>query len=186
VIFSPNNEAERKRIASWCAMTNKAEGELGGVLSPVTARIPIGTGLSQAILDGTQLSVSTVERTIIDSGVYTKEIGGAGEALLWTKTALGKKSMDLIELERIAKRISSKLSSITARLGFLLETALSDRRVAFEQRAPLEKLVEKLRRNTSKSRSTFNWGSERAPVEYIQNWRLHVSKHYLKQLKETA
>ena len=80
-------------------MLEKAEKGLGGTLVPVVAHILVGKGVSQSIIEGSQLRVSTIERTIIDAVVYTKDIGGAGEALLWTRAAMSK-SIDYIESDR--------------------------------------------------------------------------------------
>ncbi len=92
VVYLPVDKAQKKRIVRWCLLLKKAEKDLGGTLTPVAARSGsiMEKGVSQAILDGAQLPISTIERTIVDAVIHTEEIGGAGEALLWTKAALSK------------------------------------------------------------------------------------------------
>ena len=76
VIYSPKNEAQVKRIASWCSMLEKVDKDLGGTLVPVLSRTgTVDKGVSQSIIDGSQLPASTIERTIVDSIIYTNEIG---------------------------------------------------------------------------------------------------------------
>ena len=102
VIYTPRDDAQAKRVTRWSLMLKKVEKDLGGTLVPVVSRTSavVYKGVSQSIVEGSQLPVSTIERTIIDSLLYTKEIGGAGEALLWTKAAMSK-SIDYTELEQI-------------------------------------------------------------------------------------
>ena len=67
-------------------MLKTFEKVLSGTLLPVLSRTGrVDKGVSQSIVEGSQLPISTIERTIIDSVTYTKEIGGAGEALIWTR-----------------------------------------------------------------------------------------------------
>ena len=186
-IYAPRNDAQLKRIASWCSMLKKVEKDLGGTLVPVVTRTStvVDKGLSQSIIDGSQLPVSTIERTIIDAVIYTKEIGGAGEALLWTRRALSK-SIDYVELEQVATRVYAQVNSVAARLGFLLETTLKDRQVHVERKVAVDKLVAKLEKLATKTRATYNWGPEKTSAEYFQKWHLRVSTAYLKQLKEVS
>jgi len=184
-IYSPRSDTEQKRITNWCSLLIKFERELGGLLIPVASRSSTGAGLSQSIMDGSQLPISSLERTIVDAVIYTREIGGAGEALLWTRAALVRRNVDYVELDKIVGRVATKLYSVSARLGFLLETAMDDKQVV-ERRSALDRFLQKLKKNAKRSRSTFNWGSEKTPSEYFENWHLHVSKSYLKQLKETS
>ncbi|MHB1868450.1 MAG: type IV toxin-antitoxin system AbiEi family antitoxin domain-containing protein [Nitrososphaerales archaeon] len=187
VIYTPKHDAQLKRVARWCRMLKKAENDLGGTIVPVVTRTStvIDKGVSQSIVEGSQLMVSTIERTIIDAVVYTKEIGGAGEALLWTKAAMSK-SIDYIEFEQVLVKVHAQVNSVAARLGFLLETALSDRQVRIEHKVSVDKLVAKLEGLATKTRATYNWGPEKTSAEYFQKWHLRVSTSYLKQLKEAS
>ena len=187
VIYIPKNDAQLKRIASWCSMLKKVEKDLGGTLAPVVTRTSavVDKGMSQSIIDGSQLPISAIERTIIDAVVHTKEIGGAGEALLWTRAALSK-SIDYVELEQVATRVYAQVNSVAARLGFLLETALRDRKVRVEHKVSVDKLVARLEELASKTRATYNWGPEKTSAEYFEKWHLRVSSAYLKQLSEAS
>jgi predicted transcriptional regulator of viral defense system len=185
VIYTPKNEAQLKRIVSWCTMLKKFEKELGGILVPVISRTErADMGLSQSIIDGSQLLVSTLERTIVDSVIYTKEIGGSGEALLWARSVFGK-SINYAELEQIATGVCSSVNSVAARLGLLLETALRDSK--FEGKDVLNKLIGKLEELASKkTRATYDWGGEKKAARYVERWHLRVSRAYLQQLREVS
>ncbi|HZW56276.1 MAG TPA: type IV toxin-antitoxin system AbiEi family antitoxin [Nitrososphaerales archaeon] len=185
VIYMPKNEAQRKRITSWCSMLNRFEKELGGTLVPVLSRAGMSDkGVSQSIFEGSQLPISTIERTIVDTVIYTKEIGGAGEALTWARAALSK-SIDYAELEQIAKKAYSSVKSVAVRLGFLLETASSEK-PHDEVTDALEKLVGELEELVSKTRATYNWGREKRGSRYVEKWHLRVSSSYLRQLREVS
>jgi predicted transcriptional regulator of viral defense system len=185
VIHTPKNEAHLKRIVSWCSMLKKFEKELGGTLVPVLSRTgSVDKGVSQSIIEGSQLPISTIERTVVDAVIYTTEIGSAGEALIWARAALSK-SIDYAELEQIAKKAYSSVKSVAARLGFLLETASSER-PPDEVKDTLKKFVGKLEELLSKTRATYNWGGEKTAAKYIEKWHLRVSSAYLRQLREVS
>ncbi|MHB2035122.1 MAG: type IV toxin-antitoxin system AbiEi family antitoxin domain-containing protein [Nitrososphaerales archaeon] len=184
VIYTPKNEAQLKRIASWCSMLKKFEKVLSGTLLPVLSRTgKVDKGVSQSIVEGSQLPISTIERTIIDSVAYTKEIGGAGESLIWTRAALSK-SIDYSEFEQIATRAYSSVNSVAARLGFLLETASSEKQL--ERKDALNKFIRKLEGLASKTRATYNWGGEKTAARYIEKWHLRVNSLYLRELREAS
>ena len=169
-------------LTSWCSMLERFEKELGETLVPVLSRPErVDKGVSQSIIEGSQLPISTIERTVIDATIYTKEIGGAGEALIWARSAFSK-SIDYAELEHIAKKAYSNVKSVAARLGFLLEVALGDKEI--KSKDSVDKLVAKLEELVSKNRATFNWGVDKAATKYIEKWHLRVSLAYLKQMKE--
>ena len=183
VIYTPKNEAQLKRIVSWCLMLNKFEKELGGTLVPVLSRIEgVDKGVSQSIIEGSQLPISTIERTVVDAVIYTKEIGGAGEALIWARAALNK-PIDYTELQQIAQKTYSSVKSLAARLGFLLETASSEKP---PDKVGFEKLLGKLEELVSKTRATYNWGGEKTAAKYVEKWHLRVSSSYLRQLREVS
>ncbi len=186
VVYVPTDEAQTRRVTRWSLMLKKAEKDLGGTLTPVVARTgpTIGKGVSQAILDGSQLPISTIERTIIDSVVYTEEIGGAGEALLWIRAALSKPT-DYNEFDRILREVYQQINSVAARLGLLFEMALSERRAQGEQKGPIDTLLARLQGVMAGTRATYNWGPENNKTEYFDKWHLHVSSTYLDQLRET-
>jgi len=166
-------------------MLGKAEKDLGGTLAPVVAHTTeVGRGMSQSIIEGSQLPVSTSERTLVDSVLYTKEIGGAGEALLWTRAGMSRSSIDYNELGQVLIKVYARVNSVAARFGFLLEMALSDLEVRAEYRASVNKLLTRLEGLSSKTRATYNWGPEKTSVKYFQKWHLRVSTGYMKQLKE--
>ena len=187
VVYLPVDEAQRKRIARWCLLLKKAERDLGGTLTPVAARSGsiIERGLSQAILDGAQLPISTIEQTLVDAVLYTEEIGGAGEALLWAKAALSK-SVDYDELDRIVHEVHERVNSVAGRFGFLIETALREREGDAERKSSVDALLTTLERLASRTRATYNWGPEKTKAEYFEKWHLHVSVNYLNQLRETS
>lgn len=184
VIYTPKSEAQLKRITSWCSMLNKFEKELGGMLVPVLSRTAeIDKGVSQSIIESSQLPISTIERTVVDAVTYTKEIGGAGEALTWARAAL-RKTIDYSEFEQIAAKVHSSVNSVGARLGFLLETASNG--IQVEDSYTLDKFIEKLTKFASKARSTYNWGGENRTAKYIEKWHLRVSSAYFRQLREAS
>ncbi len=187
VVYLPTDEAQTKRIARWCLLLKKAEKDLGGILVPVPARVGLitGKGVSQAILDGAQLPISTIERTLVDAVLYTGEIGGAGEALLWARAALGK-SIDYDELGRIVHEVSERVNSVAGRFGFLIETALRGRGGNAERKSSVDVLLTRLERLASRTRATYNWGPEKTKAEYFEKWHLRVSVNYLNELRESS
>ena len=186
VIYIPRDEAQAKKVTRRCLMLKRVEDDLGGSLTPVVTRTGtvLDKGVSQAIVDGAQLPVSTLERTIIDSMVYTEEIGGASEALLWAKAALNK-GINHDEFDRTLDKVYGKVKSIAARLGFLFETALRER-LKGEAKAPVNVLLSRLEKLSAKTRATYNWGPENDKTEYFQRWHLHVTVSYLNQLREVS
>jgi predicted transcriptional regulator of viral defense system len=187
VIYLPVDKAQKKRIARWCLLLKKAEKDLGGTLTPVAARAGsiIEKGVSQAILDGAQLPISTVEKTLVDAVLYTEEIGGAGEALLWTKAAMNK-SVDYDELGRIVREVYERINSVAGRFGFLIEAALRERDGNAERRPSADALLSMLGRLAARTRATYNWGPEKIKADYFEKWQLRVSVDYLNQLREAS
>jgi predicted transcriptional regulator of viral defense system len=187
VVYVPADRAQTKRVERWSLLLKKAEKELGGILTPVAARTGsvIEKGVSQAILDGSQLPISTIEKTIVDSVVYTEEIGGAGEALLWMKASLSK-SLDYDELDRILQESYERVNSVAARFGFLLDAVPRGGEGNAEWRSSVDALLTTLGGLAARTRATYNWGSEKAKAEYFDKWHLHVSVDYLNQLRETS
>ena len=187
VVYVPADQAQTRRVTRWCLMLKKSEKDLGGTLTPIVARTgpAIGKGVSQAILDGSQLPISTIERTIIDSVVYTEEIGGAGEALLWVRAALSK-PIDYDEFDRILREAYRQINSVAARLGLLLETVLTERPAQGQQKGSIDALLKNLRGLMAGTRATYNWGPQKGTTEYFAKWRLHVSSSYLDKLRETS
>jgi predicted transcriptional regulator of viral defense system len=187
VVYLPADVAQTKRIARWCLALKKVEKDLGGILVPVAERAGLITskGVSQAILDGAQLSISTIERTLVDAVLYTEEIGGASEALLWSRAALSK-NIDYDELGRIINEVYDRVNSVAGRFGFLIETALRGREGNVERRSSLNALLTTLEKLASRTRATYNWGSQKTKAEYFGKWHLHVSVDYLNQLGEAS
>jgi predicted transcriptional regulator of viral defense system len=187
VVYLPVDNAQKKRIARWCLLLEKAEKDLGGTLTPVAARsgLTIEKGVSQAILDGAQLPISTVEQTLVDAVLYTEEIGGAGEALLWARAGLSK-SVDYGELGRTIHEVFQRVNSVAGRFGFLIETALRAWDGNPERRTSADALLTTLGTLAARTRATYNWGPEKAKSEYFEKWHLHVSVDYLNQLREAS
>lgn len=185
VIHAPGDEAEGKRIVRWARMLEGAEAELGGTMAPVNSRTPreMTMGTSQAVLDGTQLLLSTTERTVIDATLYTREIGGAGEALLWTRTAFAANLVDFQQFQRILEVVYAEINSVSARLGFLLEEVMRRSLVSKDAAARFSKLQERIRNMVMKTNATYTWGRLTGGSEYFENWRLHVDKDYVNQLR---
>ncbi|MBX8638430.1 MAG: hypothetical protein KIY11_08775 [Thermoplasmata archaeon] len=180
IIYNPGNHAQMKRVARWCQMLKNEEENLGGELIPVVSNISplLVRGVSHATIEGTQIPVSTLERTIIDSVIYTEKIGGAGEALTWAKFALNR-GVDFNELSRVFDYIYPFVVSVAARLGFLLEMAQEET----VTNVPAIKFVKKLEKLLSTTSATYNWGPEKGRTEYFRKWRLHVSRNYLDQFE---
>jgi predicted transcriptional regulator of viral defense system len=187
VVYLPADRAQARRIARWCLLLKRAERDLGGILVPVAARDGLITskGVSQAVLEGAQLPISTVERTLVDAVLYTGEIGGAGEALLWAKAALSK-PIDYEELDRIVQEVYERVNSVAGRFGFLIETALRERDGNAGWRSSADALLTTLGTLAARTRATYNWGPEKGKTEYFEKWHLHVSVDYLNQLREAS
>lgn len=183
VIYRPENKAQLKKIRNWSSMLKKYDKELGGIIVPVVSWADAGSGSSQTIVDGAQLPVSILERTIVDSVIYTKQIGGSGEAILWAMSALTKIT-DYYEFERIVSRVYPKINSLAARLGFLLETASNNRRP--ENQKGFSSFISKLKLKTFAYKATYNWGAEKRSSIYVPKWRLHVAQNYVRELKEAV
>src|SRR3989449_3391918 len=62
VIYVPKNEAVSRRIERWCLMLG-GKKELGGELKPIKSKIEtiVDDGITQKVIDETQLPISTVE-----------------------------------------------------------------------------------------------------------------------------
>ncbi len=187
VVYLPADRSQARRIARWCLLLTRAEGDLGGILVPVAARDGLITskGVSQAVLEGAQLPISTVERTLVDAVLYTEEIGGAGEALLWARAALSK-PIDYEELGRVVQEVYERVSSAAGRLGLLIETALGEREGKAERKPSLDALLTRLGKLASRTRATYNWGPEKTKTEYFEKWHLRVSVNHLSQLREAS
>ena len=117
----------------------------------------VDKGISQSIVEGSQLPISTIERTIIDSVTYTKE-SAVGDAPSWTRATLSK-SIDYSEFEQIATRAYSSVNSVAARLGFLLETASAKSNL--REKMPWTNLFANLRGLASKTRAHLQLGREK-------------------------
>ena len=80
IVYSPMNQAQMKRIQRWSGMLKTLENDIGGEIMPVISAIPSNPdiGTSVATVDGVQIKLSTAERTLIDSVIYTETVGGAG------------------------------------------------------------------------------------------------------------
>ena len=59
-------------------------------------------------------------------------------------------------------------------------------RTRWADKLSVDKLVARLEELSSKTRATYNWGPEKTSAEYFKKWHLHVSRGYLKQLKEAS
>ena len=83
------------------------------------------------------------------------------------------------------RKVHAQFNSVAARLGFLLETALSSKRLE-NKKASVDKLMVRLEELATKTRATFNWGREKTLARYFEKWHLRVSSAYLRQLKEVS
>jgi len=186
VVYAPTGEAQTRRVARWCKMLDGYEDAIGGSLTPLPVRSgsALDRGVSQAIMEGVQLPVSTLERTIVDAVTYTEEIGGASEALLWVKSALSK-DLQYNELEGIVGEVYERVNSVASRLGFLFEFALREGRQG-QRKEAAEKLLTRLETIVAGTRATYNWGREEERTTYFQRWHLHVSADYLGKLSEVS
>src|SRR5712692_1771069 len=185
-IYAAKDEAITRRIERWCLALSNKQG-LGGELRPVKSKVSkvIDHGITRKIIGETQLPISNVEATLVDGITYTDEVGGADQVLHWMKTAVGGKLIDLDEFVRLTSSVSSELSSVNARVGFLLEYLLSARLVAPMMRPAVKRLVKQAQDRLDRH-PTYRWGKEPGRSEYFRNWRLHVSKAYLDQLSTAA
>jgi len=186
VIYAQNNEATSRRISRWSNMLENI-GNLGGTIRPIKCKAPSGLeiGTTQTLLDGSQVLLSTVERTILDSVIYTEEIGGAGEALSWTRVAFASNTIALDEFSRLLDLIGKQINSATVRMGFLLDT-LTDENLVDEEQAKRIRNLSNAIKERSLSDSVYMWGNEFDKTEYSDKWQLRVSKDYLKQLNSVT
>ena len=188
VIFLPRSEAERKRVSRWSEMLEGKESTLGGVIAPVTSRTGNISKLetTQAMFEGIQLPISTKEKTIVDAMVYTDEIGGIGDATAWVRTSLGTTALiNWEELERILEVLWPKLKSPVVRMGFLLEFLLE--RTDEVEKDTLDRcssLVSILKQRVARTSSTFSWGERKHNTQYFDDWHLHLSYSYLREIEE--
>ena len=127
IIYSPVNQAQMKRIQRWSLMPKKLEDNIGGEIMPVISVIPSNPdiGTSVATVDGVQIRLSTAERTLVDSVIYTETMGGAGEALLWLKTGMNK-GISYVDLSRVLEHVYPHYRSVVARFGFLMSSAIEE------------------------------------------------------------
>src|SRR5712664_2813320 len=185
-IYAPEDEAISRRIERWCLMLSNKQG-LRGELRPVKSKLSkvIDHRITRKVIGETQLPISNAEATLIDGMMYTDEVGGADEVLHWMKTAVGGKLIDLNEFARLTSSVSSELSSINARVGFLLEYLLNAGLVAPARRQAVKRLVKQAQDRLDRH-PTYRWGREPGRSEYFRNWRLHVSKAYMDQLSTAA
>lgn len=160
---------------------------LGGELRPIKSKVPaiVDDGITQKVIDETQLPISTVEATLIDGMTYTDEIGGADEILHWMRTAVSANLVNPDELARLTRSVSNKLGSVNARVGFLLEYLLKAGLVTGAKKSEINRLVDHAHERLDR-RPTYRWGKESINSEYFNEWRLHVSKTYLDQLNSAA
>jgi predicted transcriptional regulator of viral defense system len=187
-IYVPKDEAISRRIERWCLMLSKKQG-LGGEVRPVRLKVStvIDYGITRRVIGETQLPISTVEATLVDGMTYTDEVGGADEVLQWMKTAVGGNLIDLDEFARLTSSASGELSSVSARVGFLLEYLLNAGLVAPARRPVVKRIVKQVQEQEQLDRHpTYRWGKESDKSEYSNQWRLHVSKAYLDQLDSAA
>jgi predicted transcriptional regulator of viral defense system len=185
-IYVPKDEAISRRIERWCLMLSNKEG-LGGELRPVKSKVSsvVDYGITRKVIGETQLPISSVEATLVDGTTYTEEVGGADEILHWMKTAVGGNLIDLDEFERLTASVSSQLSSVNVRVGFLLQYLLNAGLVAPARRPVVKRLVDQAQDRLDRH-PTYRWGKESGRSEYLREWRLHVSKTYLDQLNSAA
>ncbi len=186
VIYIPKNEAVSKRIDRWCLMLRNKE-RLGGELRPIKSKIPaiVDDGITQKVIDETQLQISSVEATLIDGMTYTDAIGGADEILHWMRTAVSANLLNSDEFARLAGSMSDQLWSVNSRIGFLLEYLLNAGLVTSMKKSEINKLVDYVHKRLDR-RPTYRWGKESNNSEYFNDWRLHVSKTYLDQLNSAV
>jgi len=183
VIYLQKNEAVSRRIERWCLMLGSREA-LGGELKPIKSKITaiVDEGVTQKVIDETQLPISTVEATLIDAITYSDEIGGADEVLRWMRTALSANLVNPDEFGRLTRSPTNQLRSVNARIGFLLEYMLKAGLLA---KPEINRLIYNAREQLDRH-PTYRWGKKSADSEFFNEWRLHVSKTYLDQLNSAA
>ena len=186
IIYVPADEATNKRIGRWCVMLNEKQNP-GAELRPIKAktRDDFDLGITKKVLDVTELPISNVERTIIDSVAYTDEIGGADEALRWTRVAVNAGLVNPVDFMRQARSAKSELGSITARLGFML-TLLLGQSLVTRQNEPTVKHLSENFQSMMTGNPTYQWGRDSATSQYSNEWRLRVSGQYMRQLNSVA
>jgi len=185
-VYVPKDEAESKRVVRWCTMLEKKENVMGGILVPVKSRMSrnIISGISQTILEGSQLPISGIERTLIDATIYTEEIGAVGEALLWFRSALSsQQSFNIIEFRALLKKVRAQIKSVGARIGFILERTLRMRTASPEVNVEIGSLLEEIQGKMIESDTSYSWGPKEDGTVYFERWHLHVSRKYLNQLR---
>ena len=182
VVYLPRSRAHAKRVERWCSMLEKYQRELGGRLLPVAARSGlVKAGVSQTILGGAQLPASTLERTVVDSVVYTDRVGGVAEALLWARTAVNKPA-DYNEIGLVVEEVQEKIGSVVGRVGLLLEAASRSLADDSEKSAFLGTLLKELESRVARTRSTYGWGPQKRGTEYVSRWHLNVASSLLDEL----
>lgn len=186
VIYVPKNEAVNRRIERWCLMLGSNE-QLGGELRPIKSKVEtiVNDGITQKVIDETQLPISTVEATLIDGITHTDEIGGADEILRWMRTALSANLVNPDALTRLKLSTSTELRSTNVWIGFLLEYLLKSGLVTGTKKSEIKRLVEDAHERLDRH-STYRWGRKSDDSEYFNEWRLHVSKTYVDQLNSVA
>jgi len=186
VIYVPKNEAVSRRIERWCLMLGGKE-ELGGELKPIKSKVEtiVDDGITQKVIDETQLPISTVEATLIDGITHTDEIGGADEILRWMRTALSANLANPDAFTRLRLSMSTELRSTNAWIGFLLEYLLESGSVTDAKKREVRRLIDDARERLDRH-ATYRWGGKSTDSEYFNEWRLHVSKTYLAQLNSAA
>ena len=183
ILYPPMNQAQVKRIQRWSGMLNKLEDNIGGEIMPVISVIPSNPdiGTSVATVDGVQIKLSTAERTLVDSVIYTETMGGAGEALLWLKTGMNK-GISYVDLSRVLEHVYLHYRSVVARFGFLMSLAIEETGAKPES----EGFLAKIGKLVSASHATYSWGPQESGTEYFRKWRIHVGRNYMEQLKEAT
>jgi len=167
-------------------MLENKESTIGGVLAPIKSHTPKNmiSGISQAVLEGSQLPISGIERTLIDATIYTEEVGGAGEALLWFKTVLSSRQLlSINEFRELLNKVHAQIRSVSARIGFALERALGDRIASLDVGTEMVDLLEEIQGRMIESGTSYNWGPKADGMVYFERWHLHVSRKYLNQLR---
>ena len=186
MIYSPENIASGRRIHRWCEMLGKIE-KLGGELRPIKSKVSTIAydGVTQKLIEETQLHISTVERTLLDGLMFPDEIGGADEILRWIKTALGANLLDLDKFSHLTHSISNELRSANAWIGFLLDYMLTADLIKEEKKSAIKRFVDDAHNRLDRY-PTYRWGNQSAKSEYFNDWRLHVSKNYVDQLNSVV
>ena len=163
-------------------MLKKLEDDIGGGIVPVISVIPSSSdiGTYVATVDGVQIRLSTAERTLVDSVIYTETMGGAGEALLWLKTGINK-GLSYVDLSRVLEHVYPRYRSVVARFGFLMSLAIEET----DAKQETVRFLAKIGKLVSDSLPTYGWGPQESGAAYFRKWRLHVGRNYMDQLKES-